>query len=188
MNDIESRRPVLSIELTGSEFLRWYWLKDELADFARGLGLRATGSKELLTQRIAATLDVREFNEPTPAKGRSSAQLFGVLTAQTVIPRGQRCSQVLRAWFTQELGPGFHFDAPMREFIAAADGNRNLGQALEHWRGTRAPEERREIDRQFEYNRFTRAWHGENPHGTKTELLAAWVRYRGLPIDERARI
>ena len=49
MTTSDSKRPQLSRELTGSEFLRWYWLKDELAEFARDLGVRTTGSKELLT-------------------------------------------------------------------------------------------------------------------------------------------
>ena len=41
-----------------------YWLKEELSEFARQLGIRATGGKELLTRRIAAKLDGISFAEP----------------------------------------------------------------------------------------------------------------------------
>lgn len=186
MQTHDSRRPPLTTGLSGTEFLRWYWLREELAGFARTLGLRATGGKDLLTQRVAAALDGREFTEP-PVPTRSTAtQLTDPLSENTVIPPGQRSSQVLRRWFAGQLGPAFHFDAQMRSFIAAADGTTTLADALAHWHGTRKQAER-DIDPQFEYNRFTRAWHAANPAGTKTWLLAAWNGYRALPVDERGR-
>jgi len=43
------------------------------------------------------------------------------------------------------------------------------------------------IDPQFEFNRFTRAWHATNPSGTHAELLADWKLYRSLPLDARDR-
>ncbi|GIG24937.1 DUF6434 domain-containing protein [Cellulomonas denverensis] len=179
-------RPALTPDLSGTELRRWYWLKEELADFARLLGVRATGSKQLLTDRIAARLDGREFAEPVRAPSGAGRQLSGPLTADTVIPPGQRCSQVVRAWLAEQAGPSFHFDAEMRAFFAAADGTRTMGDALDHWHRTRDRGER-SIDPQFEYNRFTRAWRREHPEGGRAELLAAWQEYRNLPVDERGR-
>lgn len=180
----ESARPPLALALPAAEFTRWYWRKDELVDFARTLGIATSGAKELLAQRIAATLDGSEFIEPTPGRRNGGRQLGGDLTEATMIPPGQRCSQVLRAWFVKHAGPQFHFDAAMREFIGSADGTTTLGDALAHWRTTRdgGP---REIDAQFEYNRFTREWHRANPTGSREQLLADWAIYRSLPIDER---
>ena len=76
------------------------------------------------------TLDGSEFIEPAPARRTSGRQLGGDLTESTVIPPGQRCSQVLRAWFVDQVGQQFHFDAAMREFIGSADGTTTLGDAL----------------------------------------------------------
>lgn len=106
-----------------------------------------------------------------------------VTTPETVIPRGQRCSQQLRRFFTDEIGPGFRFDGPMRRFIAAGEG-RTLGEAVEHWRVTRS-EPRGEIASQFELNRFLRSRHAANPNGRRTDALAAWRAYRSLPVDGR---
>lgn len=180
-------RPPLTADLSGTEFLRWYWLKDELAGFARSIGQKATGSKAVLTERIAAALEGREFAEPSSSRRRSVQQLSGPLTESTVVPAGQRCSQVVRAWLTEQIGPGFRFDAPMREFFAQADGTQTLQDAVAHWHRTRAPD-RRDIDPQFEYNRFTRAWHEAHPDGSKEQLLAAWNEYRSRPVDERGRV
>lgn len=179
-----TKRPPLSPALSGTEFLRWYWLKDELADFARSSGQKASGSKALLTQRIAAALDGQEFTEPQPTKRASATQLTELLSGSTVIPAGQRCSQIVRTWMSEHLGSGFHFDAPMREFFAGADGTQTLQDAVDHWHQTRN-ESRPDIDPQFEYNRFTRTWHSLNPNGTREQLLTAWHLYRSQPTDQR---
>ncbi|MFT3714882.1 MAG: DUF6434 domain-containing protein [Gordonia sp. (in: high G+C Gram-positive bacteria)] len=183
-----SERPELTRHLSGNEFRQWYWLRSELADFARSAGIGASGGKQLLTDRIAALLDGSDFTEPPRTAGpRPGAALAGDLASETVIPSGQRCSQVLRAWFTERIGPGFRYDAPMRDFIASADGRRTLQDAVDHWYATR-DDGRREIDPQFEYNRFTRWWRAEHPDDDRAQLLAAWQRYRDRPVDERGRI
>ncbi len=112
--------------------------------------------------------------------------MSGELSEASVIPAGQRCTQHLRAWFIDRVGQHFRFDATMREFFAAADGTTTLGDALTVWRSDarRAP---REIDGQFELNRFTRSWFADNPQGSRDQMLEAWWRYRDLPIGERHR-
>lgn len=181
-----TQRPALTPALSGAEFERWYWLKEELAEFARSLGIRATGGKVLLTARIAATLDGREFSEPPSKRRTSGEQLSGVVTGESIVPAGQRCSQVVRAWFVEQVGPGFSFDEPMRAFFAATDGTQTLQDALDHWRSTRDRGET-DIGSQFEYNRFTRAWHRDNPAGTPDEAREAWGSYRSRPVDQRGR-
>lgn len=186
MPSVPHARPVLDSALSAEEFQRWYWLREELAVFARTLGLRATGGKELLAARIAARLDGREFVEPAVSKRTEGRQLSGPLSPATVIPAGQRCSQVVRAWIGEQVGEGFHFDAEMRAFFAESDGTKTMQDALDHWSATRDQGER-SIDPQFEYNRFTRAWHEAHPDGGRNELLAAWQDYRARPADERGR-
>lgn len=185
MSELPEQRPAPSPALSSTEFDRWYWRKDELVALARDLGLRPSGGKDLLTRRISASLAGREFSEPAPA-GRRGARLSGELSATTLIPPGQNCSQVVRAWFVARVGPGFGFDAAMRAFFAGADGTTTMQDALDHWHATRdrGP---REIDAQFEFNRFTRAWHQRHPGGDRAALLADWQVYRTTPIDRRGR-
>ena len=179
-------RPEWTPNLSGAEFLRWYWLKAELVDFARTLRIRTSGGKELLTQRIAAKLDGQVFAEPTVTQRSQGRQLSGQLCFDTVIPAGQRCSQVVRGWFVKQVGPSFRFDHPMREFFASTDGTQTLADALNHWHQTRN-QDQKSVGAQFEYNRFTGAWYDEHPNGTKDELLSAWREYRSQPIDARGK-
>ncbi len=179
-------RPALDPSISAEEFQRWYWLREELAGFARVLGIRVSGGKDLLAARIAARLDGREFVEPATPKRGGAHQLAGILSADTVIPQGQRCSHVVRAWMIEQAGEGFHFDAEMRAFFAESDGTRTLQDALDHWHATRGRAQRG-IDRQFEYNRVTRAWYEANPGGSREDMRAAWRDYRSRPVDERGR-
>lgn len=179
-------RPTLTSHLSEPEFLRWYWLKEELESFARESGIRATGSKDLLVARIGASLAGRKFVEPAPARRAAGRQLSGALLPTTIIPVGQRSSQVVRAWMLEQIGPRFHFDAEMREFFAQSDGTKTMQDAVDHFHATRDQGEK-SIAAQFEYNRFTRAWHLEYPEGSQEELLVAWNEYRNTPVDERGR-
>lgn len=183
----DESRPPLTPALPGRELLRWYWTLSELTGLARSMGMASGGGKQALTARLAAALDgVPLPAAPRPSPGRrprGGRQLTAPVDGDTVIPEGQRCSQVLRAWFTKEIGPGFHFDAFMRTFIAENAG-RTLSDAVRHWHDTRGQAQQpQEIGAQFEFNRFLRHWHAEHPSGKRTEALDAWRAHRAGPKD-----
>lgn len=172
--------------MSALELRRWYWRKDELAEFARVLEVRATGSKAAITDRVCAALEGVAAPPEAPARRASGTQLSGPLAESTLIAPGQRCSQVLRAWFVEQVGDQFRFDKAMRDLIAAADGTTTLGDAVRLWHATRG-RPAAEIGAQFELNRFTRRWHAENPGGSRAELARAWGVYRDAPVEERDR-
>ncbi|MFE5486349.1 DUF6434 domain-containing protein [Streptomyces sp. NPDC056527] len=174
-------RPSLTPDLAGAELKRWYWTLAELSALAREMGLPVGGGKVAVTARLAAALDGLPLPEPAPSPRRAARQLAAPVCRDTVIPQGQRCSQVLREFFRGEIGPAFHFDAFMRDYIAEAAG-RTLGEAVAHWHATRVrAAEPQEVGLQFEFNRFLRDWHGRHPEGSRTEALAAWQAYRARP-------
>lgn len=176
-------RPHLDEGLTGTELQRWYWLHRELVGFARTLGVPTGGGKQVVIGRLVAHLDGRPLPAPPPRGGRAAPALAEPLTPATVIPAGQRCTQQLRRYLTEAVGPSFTFDARMRDFVAGGAG-RTLGDAVVHWHSTRrlpAPE----IGRQFELNAFLRRWYEEHPGGTRDEALDAWWAHRSLPVEAR---
>ncbi|WP_432018120.1 DUF6434 domain-containing protein [Streptomyces sp. 1222.5] len=177
----EELRPALTPGLTGAELLRWYWTLAELSGLARRMGLPTAGGKPALTARLAAALDGLPAPEPARPARRGGRQLTAPVDGDTVIPEGQRCSQVLREYFLREIGPGFHFDAFMRDYIARQAGH-TLAEAVAHWHATRPQAARpQEIGAQFELNRFLRDWHAHHPDGTRREALAAWQLHRARP-------
>ncbi|MFF1496463.1 DUF6434 domain-containing protein [Streptomyces sp. NPDC058304] len=176
-------RPDLTPALIGAELTRWYWTLSELSALAREMGLSTGGGKVALTARLAAALDGLRPPDPVRAPRRAGRQLTAPVDGGTVIPQGQRCSQVLREYFVREIGPGFHFDDFMRDYVAQHAGH-TLAEAVAHWHGTRArAAEPQEVAARFEFNRFLRDWHARHPEGTRQQALAAWQAHRALPKD-----
>lgn len=176
------QRPALTSSISGQELLRWYWLLVELKAFARSIGVATTGGKAELTARLVARLDgkvpPRAVRRPRPA-----APLTGPLTAATVLPDGQRCTQQLREYFISVIGPTFHFDGAMRAFIDAG-ASQTLGAAVRHWYESRDSVPTT-IAPQFELNAFLRAWHAEHPGCSHEQAVRAWKEHRTLPVEAR---
>jgi len=168
-------RPDLIPTLSEEDFRDYYWLKAELVEFCRQQGLPTSGSKREVSERIAHFLKTGEI---LLASRRSSSRSGGAMpetfTRETVIGSSWRCSQALRAFFEAELGPSFHFNQVMRDFIKDGAG-RTLQEAIEAWEEEkRCPKPKGEIAPQFEYMWHMRAYFEENPDGTREDALRAW--------------
>lgn len=205
-------RPPARVDMTPAEFQRWYWLKTELRAFAAQLGVSGAGSKEQISDRIVAALG----GYPTGGGGkagdaghvgdgggdgeagqagdagqagivrRSTRQLQAPLSLDDVIPPGQRCTALVREFMVEQVGAEFRFDAHMRALLADPNG-RTLADAVTLWRENRdAPPP--PIGRQFEYNRFVRAYRKSHPSVSHQQVVAAWHAYRGTPADQRPPI
>lgn len=174
-------RPLLDSEIAEADFLNWYWTMAELQPFARSLDVSASGSKAVITERIAAALGGRA--QPLRGAARAGAQqLEGPISRSTVIPRGQRSTVALREFFEAEIGLTFRFNGHMRTFLS--QGGATLGDAVAHWHatvGTPLPKQSESL----EFNQFTKDWHRKHPNGSATECRAAWATYRALPKDQR---
>ena len=147
---------------------------------AREAGVSTSGNKAELAARVEAALAGRPLPE---VKRRKRTRLEGELTRETVIPEGVVLSRHLREWFESVLGPSFRSDRHLREFLRDGAG-RTLGDAVDHYRATRASEPS-EIEPQFELNRFARVWWQEHPEGSRAELMEAWRSYRNTPVNRR---
>lgn len=167
--------------MSGDELSRSYWTPAELTGLARELAVPRGGGKAALTERLRAALDGVAPPAAPPRTHGTGRRLAAPVNGSTVIPEGQRCSQVLREYFRREIGRSFHFDAAMRAFVADGAG-RTLADAVAHWHVTRqAAAQPQEIGSQFELNRFLRDWHAGHPAGSRAEALAAWRAHRDRP-------
>jgi len=164
------QRPRLTNQLTAEEFQAWYWLKRELVDFCRREGLPTVGVKTEYTTRVVAHLAGQPAPPVLPTVPRRGV-LPAALTPQTCVAAGWRCTRELRDFFVQHCGPGFRFNAAMRQFVHTQVG-RPLADGIEIYR--RSLEERSEMGAQLEYNRHVREYFLHNPGATAPEMRAAW--------------
>jgi hypothetical protein len=172
-----NKKPKLEKTLTGQEFLRWYYLKKDLQAFAKELGIKRSGNKKDLTIRIANKLEGKEV-ESTKKINRLD-RLPDKLTRKTVVYPNQKLTQQLREFMIKECGPGFRFNQHMRDFFFS-DQKKTLGQAIDHYQTTKDIKNKK-IASQFEYNRFVKKYHQENPISTHKEMIDAWNKKRQLP-------
>lgn len=175
-----SERPQLSRDLAATIFAEHYWLRAELAEFCRNNNISAAGSKQDLAARIAALLS----GEPQPPVARKSShgKMPARFTRAAPIGPGWRCSEALRAFISGEIGRPFRFDRFMRAQIGSGSGAA-LGDVIDAWREQEGRSH--EIEPQFEYNRFTREYRAHVPNATHASVVAAWKRYREIPVSQR---
>lgn len=163
-------RPLLSIGLSETEFRQWYWLKSELSDFCRIIGVPAIGSKDAIAACIADYLGGRQINQD----GRISLpdQCPKNLTLATVVKPGFKLSKILRAFFVSHVGDSFCFNQSLRDFFCAP-AERTLAEALAIYRDSLAKPSG-EIGNQFEYNRHIREFFRDHPGVTALDAREAW--------------
>lgn len=183
MADENKQRPTLDLEINVDDFLAFYWLKEELVEFCRANGLPTRGSKGELTERIAHFLRTGELLLPEKRpKLKTDGQ---VPTLETVITSDYRSNQINRAFFEEVIGIHFHFSTAFQQFFKDNVG-KTFGDAVKYWyeleeRAKRG--EKKAIGSQFEYNRFIREYHEQNPDATHAAVVAAWKVYRSQRRD-----
>ena len=169
-------RPRLTKRLAPEDFRSFYWLKEELIGFCRENSLSSGGSKRELALRVETFLSSGSVAEKSTRA--STPKVKGPMPPEfrreTIIGVGWRCSQDLRAFFERELGPQFHFDGLMRDFIKHGVG-KTLQAAMEAWKAEQQhPNAAKEIAPQFEYNRHIREHFQAHPGATLQEAIQAW--------------
>ena len=189
----DTDRPEIDECATGATFRRWYWLKSELVAFAREHGLRVSGGKEVLTDRIAHYLDTgdRELSgeprRPRPSSTFNWAK--ATLTLDTVITDSFTNGPNLRAFMKRHVGPSFRSSI---EFMQWARDNvgKTLADAVAEWRriearrkaGHKAP-----IPAHNQFNQYVRDYFTDNPDGSMATARRLWAVKRRRPGDNRYR-
>ena len=170
-------RPGLTSTLAVDDFRAFYWLKEELVAFCQTCGLGTGGSKQDLAARITVFLETGTRPPSVRHQRRAGKTMPPVFSRQTTIGPDWHCTEGLRAFFVQELGPHFHFDHVMRTFIKEGAG-RTLDEAIGAWEAARQQAGPAEIAPQFEYNRYLRAFFRAHPGTPRHVAIAAWNAHK----------
>ena len=180
MND----RPILNRELDGESFRKWYWLKEELADFCRANDLPATGSKLDLTDRIAYFLDTGKVLS-APKTRRVSSKVT-TITLDSPIEPDFVCSEVHRAFFREQIGESFSFNVAFQKWLKSNTGRLYSDAVAAYYEILAAKKTTRTtIDRQFEYNTYVRDFFEANKGRSLDDAIKCWKYKKSLPGHNR---
>lgn len=184
-------RPKLTKDISADDFKLNYWLKEELINFSRELGLSTSGGKIEISDRIQEYLETgRKLpgNKKIACKAISSFDWNNEkLTLQTLITDNYKNSENVRKFFIMHIGDNFRFNVEFMNWIKQNQG-KNLADAIIKWREINAlkrnPRHKTEILPQFEYNTYIRAFLRDNPKCTIKEAIYCWKKKRLLPVPK----
>ncbi|SIT80873.1 hypothetical protein SAMN05421665_1177 [Yoonia rosea] len=178
-------RPDIAQCADAATFRQWYYLKSELVDFARANGLKTTGGKFDIADRIAYFLD--HGVPPTEVKkARKVTSKFdwhsAPLTRETVITDSYKNTQNMRRFMQAEI-PGYKFSLPFMDWMKTNVG-RTLADAVDVAKQIEAEKKagKKQPDQPHnQYNAYTRAYFAHVPDGTQKELRRLWALRRTKP-------
>lgn len=180
-----NNRPLLEEELDAEEFLKYYYLKKELTDFCRKVGLQTSGGKIEITERIAHYLKTGERLRST-TKRISSSYVSGqtYITLESIIESNFKCSEQHRAFFKSEIGKGFTFNVEFQNWLKSNAG-KTYKDAIEAYKEIKEQKKtnRTKIDKQFEYNTYIRDFFDDPANKGKPlkDAIACWKYKKSLP-------
>ncbi|MGL4488835.1 MAG: DUF6434 domain-containing protein, partial [Rhizobiaceae bacterium] len=109
------QRPPIETVKSSAELKDWYWLKTEVMNHARMLGLSTSGGKFEIIDRIADFLDGKPGSVPRPRRTGVASKVSGLdwhsasLSSATIITANYRNTQNVRRFFIAEIGRHFSF-------------------------------------------------------------------------------
>lgn len=148
-------RPDLTRNLTSEEFKEYYFLKEELKDFLRANGLKVSGSKNELEDRIIHFLDTGETSMPQKANTIIKNSPIEEITLDSKIGENFRCSEDKREFFKKEIGKSFKFKVKFQKWLKA-NPDKTYKDAISAYFEIQNSKEKSEIDKQFQYNQYIR--------------------------------
>ncbi len=178
-----NERPELNKNLDSKAFLNYYWLKDELVAFCRKNGLPSSGSKQEITERIAAFLDSGEIVKSVSVRKTS---IVGEITPDSVIEPDIVCSEKHRAFFKEQIGKSFSFNVAFQKWLKANAG-KTYKDAIDAYHEIIESKKKAKtkIDSQFEYNTYIRDFFADNKGHTLEDAIKCWKYKKSLSGHNR---
>ena len=189
MGKTPDQRPAIADITTGAELRRWYWLKPELEEHARACGVRHTGGKFTILDRLAHFLDTGETRWPGDTRTAPKSKFdwhSADLTPQTIITDSYRNSQNVRRFFRKHADPGFKFNIAFMNWMKTNTG-KTLADAVVEYHRMKAEEAQpgfqSEIAHHNQFNQYTRDFLADNPQMGMKEVRHFWALKKALPSD-----
>ena len=182
----ENHPDILSID-ESEQFLKWYWLKEELILFCKEKGLSPRGKKFDLRDRILAYLDGKELQperKKKPVSGFNWAK--EVLTLDTRITDSVTFGKNFRGFMKENIGPRFVCHSDFMAWVRSHHGA-TLKEAIDAWfaleKRKENPQFKREIAPQNMLAQYTRDFFQDNPSCSREQMMKCWLNKKSLPTQ-----
>ena len=176
----------LNKDLKVSEFKEYYFLKEELKEFCREEGLKISGSKSQLEERIIYYLDTRKSlddsksiknhaNKTNLNKATDSEEI----TLDSILGENFKCGEDKREFFEKEIGKGFKFKVKFQKWLKV-NPDKTYRDAINAYYELQNSKEKTKIDKQFQYNQYIRDFFKDNEDKTLNDAIKCWNYKKSL--------
>ena len=164
----------LTKDLNPDEFREYYFLKEELKDFCRKEGLKVSGSKGELEERIIHYLrtgdelikpKTEQYHKPESSE----------ISLDSRLGENFRCGEDKREFFEREIGQKWLKSNPDRTYRDAIDAYHEIQNSGE----------KTKIDKQFQYNRYIRDFFESNDGRSLDDAIKCWKYKKSLKGHNR---
>ena len=176
-------RPKLSNELTAEEFKDYYFLKEELKDFCRNEGLKISGNKNDLEERIIHYLSTGKSLEESYSK-QNYAFSSSEITLDSKLGENFRCSEDKRQFFEKEIGKGFKFKVKFQKWLKQ-NPQKTYRDAINAYEDIQNSKEKTKIDKQFQYNQYIRDFFDNNNDKSLDDAIICWKYKKSMKGHNR---
>lgn len=189
---MSSNRYRLNKDLDSAEFREYYFLKEELKEFCRNEGLKISGSKNQLEERIIYYLDTgKSLDETKPIQNKSNNQSTSNKTTtpeeirlDSILGENFKCSEDKREFFVREIGKGFKFKVKFQKWLKS-NPDKTYQDAINAYYDLQNSKEKTEIDKQFQYNQYIRDFFKDNEDKTLNDAIKCWNYKKSLKGHKR---
>ncbi len=184
------KRPAIAEIASGAELRRWYWLKDELIGEARRVGVKSSGGKFEILNRIC---DFRDSGQDAvrDKERKKTVSRFdwhcAALDPSTLITDNYKNTQNVRRFFRSQTDLNFKFNIAFMEWMKANTG-KTLADAVTAYRAQRgeaaAPGYQTRMKTHNQFNQYTRDFLADNPQLGMADVRKYWKLKRAMPSDD----
>ncbi|MEL6959356.1 MAG: DUF6434 domain-containing protein [Pseudomonadota bacterium] len=184
----QTQRPDIATIKRADDLRQWYWLKSELVAHAKALGLKTTGGKFDILDRIAYFLDHGTAPDEVAEKTSSKFDWHKAqLTPDTVLTDSYKNSQNVRRFFQSHADPKFKFNIEFMAWMKANPG-KTLADAVTEYHAMKAreaaPDHQSKIAHHNQFNQYTRDFLADNPDLGMDDVRRVWAKKRALPSKD----
>ena len=162
----------LTPNLNPEEFYDYYFLKEELKDFCRSEGLKVSGSKEDLENRIIHYLSTGEELKETISKQKPNTS-SSEINLDSKLGENFKCSEDKREFFEKHIGKGFRFKVRFQKWLKA-NPDKTYGDAIDAYHEIQNSKEKTKIGKQFQYNQYIRDFFEDNDGRSLDDAIKCW--------------
>ena len=169
----------LDKNISVDEFDNYYFLKEEMVNFCRMEGLKVSGNKSQLKDRIRYYLTTgKKLNNTTTTRKKSPIDI----SLNAKIGENFVCSQEARKFFMEKIGPSFKFKVSFQKWLKK-NPDKTFADALIAYQEimTSLKDNTTVIGKQFEYNQYIRDFFKNNSNKTLQEAIKCWKYKKNIP-------